>query len=432
MPLTNAALKNAQPAEKAYKLSDGRGLYVLITPSGGKLFRQKYRFQGKEMLLAIGPYPEFSLQEARDRSEAARKLLRDGQDPAALKQLDKLKQKVAAATTFEEVAREWMAEKAKRQKPHHNKAELRRLEIDAFPIIGKRPIAHIESAEVLAVLRRIEDRGAPEMRTKVRQLASQVFRYGIVTLKCKNDPIPALKGAFQAHEVRHMPAIDEKELPELLLKIDRFDGEPTTRLALFFMAHTFLRTQEMIKAEWSEIDVEAKLWTVPAVRMKPSPRMRMAGAHLVPLTDSTIRFLEELRALNGDYRWVFAGRNPRKHISTNTIIYALYRMGYEGRMTGHGFRSVANTVLEMQTVAGTNGDEVPRFNRDWIEVQLAHAEKNQVRAAYSRADYLPQRTRMMGWWSKFLEETLSKAKGAISQAEVGHPSPDTNQKMVTL
>ncbi len=410
--LTITALKNAKPKEKPYKLADGKGLHILITPSGGKLFRQKYRFAGKEKLLAIGPYPEVSLQEARDRSEAARKLLRDGQDPAAHKQIEKLKRKVAAATTFEDVAREWMAEKAKRQKPHHNRAELRRLEIDAFPLIGKRPIAEIESAEVLAVLRRIDDRGAPEMRTKVRQLASQVFRYGIATLKCKHDPVPALKGAFQAHEVRHMAAIEEKALPELLLKIDRYEGEPTSRLALLFMAHTFLRTQELIRAEWAEFDLDGRLWTVPAERMKPSPRMRMAGAHLVPLTDATIKLLDELRALNGRYRWVFAGRDPRKHLSTNTIIYALYRMGYEGRMTGHGFRSIANTTLEMQTTAGASGDEVPRFSRDWIEVQLAHAEKNQVRAAYNRADYLPQRRRMMAWWSSYLESLLGAAKAA--------------------
>jgi integrase len=413
MPLTNVALKNAKPADKPYKIAAGKGLHVLVKPTGTKLFRFKYRLHGKEKLLSLGSYPEMSLAEAQERCDDARKQVREGQDPAALKKLDKLKRKVAAATTLEDVAREWMAEKAKRQKPHHNKAELRRLEIDVFPAVGKRPLGEIQPLEVLAVLRKIEDRGAPEMRVKVRQLLGQVFRYGIATQKCAFDPIPSLKNAFQPHEVRPMAAIREGELPELLARIDRFDGEPTTRLALFFIAHTFVRTQELIRAEWSEFDVTERLWIVPSERMKPSPRIKAAGAHLVPLTSSTLALLEQLRSLNADSRWVFAGRNPRKHISTNTIIYGLYRMGYEGRMTGHGFRSVASTILnEAMTVGGT-GEELHRFKEDWIEVQLAHAERNPIRGAYNRADYLAQRRRMMEWWSNSLEEKLKSAKTAM-------------------
>jgi hypothetical protein len=234
MTLTNIALKNAKPGAKPYKIAAGNGLHVLVKPTGAKLFRFKCRIHGKEKLLAIGSYPETSLVEAQERRDDARRLVRNGQDPAALKKLEKLQRKVAAATTTEDVAREWMAEKGKRQKPHHNRAELRRLEIDVFPAIGKRPLAEILPLEVLAVLRKIEERGAPEMRVKVRQLLGQAFRYGISTQKCVFDPIPSLKNAFQPHEVRPMAAIKEGELPTLLLRMDGFCGEPTTRLALFF------------------------------------------------------------------------------------------------------------------------------------------------------------------------------------------------------
>lgn len=407
MPLTDYALKTAKPKEKAYKLTDGRGLFVLITPMGSKLFRQKYRIDGKEKLLALGAYPEVSLKDARQRCDEARQLIQAGEDPSLRKRLDKLERRVRAATTFEDVAREYIASKAVRHKPDHLKYSLRRLEQNIFADLGKRPIADIEPPELLAVLRKIEDRGAHEMKTRVKGLCSQVFRYGIATGKCKRDPVSDLRGALLTHKVRHMPAIAPKELPELLGKIDRYDGEPVTRLGLLMLAHTFLRTQELIGAEWSEFDIKGELWTVPG------PRMKMKRDHLVPLTAQTLKIIEQLRAFNGGSRYVFSIHNPRKHMSTNTLIFALYRLGYKGRMCGHGFRRVANTILNMQMVPAQDGHEVKRFDSDWIERQMAHSEADEIRGAYNMAEYLPQRIRMMKWYSSFLDEALKAGKEAL-------------------
>lgn len=400
MPLTEIELKSAKPKDKPYKLTDGRGLYILVKPNGSKLFRRKYRLDGKEKALALGAYPLTSLKEARGRSEDARRMLKQGMDPANEKKRERLERKVRAANTFEDVAREYITSKAVRFDAEHLKYSIRRLEQNVFGDIGNRPIAEIEAPELLAVLRKIENRGANEMKTRVKGLCGQVFRYGIATGKCKRDPTADLRGALIPHKARRMPSINERELPELLAKIQEYRGEPVTRLGLLLVAHTFLRASELVGAEWTEFDLGAKFWFVP------SSRMKMKREHIVPLTPQTIDLIEKLRELNGDKRFVLAMNNPRKPISTNALIGALYRMGYHGRMTVHGFRSVASTVLNLATAEGKDGTEVKRFDRDWIERQMAHAEGDEIRDAYNKAEYLPQRSAMMRWWSNYLDNAI--------------------------
>lgn len=261
------------------------------------------------------------------------------------------------------------------------------IEKELFPALGARPIAEITPPELLAVLRKIEARGAFEMSKKSMQLAGQVFRFGVATGRCERDPTPDLKGALKTRKAKHMARVTEAELPELMRKIAAYDGEFQTRLALQFMALTFVRTGEMRFAEWGEIDEAKAEWRIPAERMKmPSP-------HIVPLSTQALEVIRQLREINGRWRWVFPSQsNTQKPISENTVLFALYRMGYHSRMTGHGFRGLASTILN------ENG-----FEPDWVERQLAHSERNDVRAAYNHAQYLPERRRMMQWWGDYLD-----------------------------
>ncbi|MGA7323863.1 MAG: integrase arm-type DNA-binding domain-containing protein [Rhodomicrobium sp.] len=395
MPLTDTAIKAAKPREKAYKLSDGGGMFLLVRPDGSKYWRLKYRFADKEKLLALGVYgtggDKVSLKEARDRRGAARSLLKEGKDPAGERKAAKAAER--GETAFEAVAREYAEKQKNRWSESHHRSFVKRLEADIFPAIGKKPIAEIEAPDLLDALRKVERRGSYDTSHRLVQRCGAVFRYGIATGRCKRDVAADLRGALTPHKVKHMAAVKPEELPALLHKIDGYEGELQTCLGLRLLALTFVRTGELIAAEWPEFNMDERLWLIPAERTK---RRR---EHLVPLSRQAVAILEELRRLNGSHHYVFPGRNRVKHISQNTLIFALYRLGYHKLMTGHGFRTLASTILN--EARKPTGERL--FHVDVIERQLAHTELNRVRAAYDRSEHLPERATMMQWWADHLD-----------------------------
>lgn len=395
MPLTDTAIRQAKPAEKPIRMSDAKGLYLEVAPSGGKWWRFKYRFAGKEKRLSLGVYPEVSLKEARSKRDDARKQLAEHIDPGEARKLEKLLKIDRAANSFEAVAREWYQKQVHTWVEHHADDVLRRLEANLFPDLGPRPIAEVEAPELLASLRKIEQRGAYDLAHRVLQVSGQVFRYGIASGRCQRDIAADLRGALTPHKAKHQAAVKQEDLPDLLRAIDGYDaiGDRQTRLALQLLALTFVRTNELIGALWEEIDAGAGLWVIPAARMK------MRTEHVVPLSTQALALFAELKAICGGSRFVFPGRNRDKPISNNTMLFALYRLGYKGKMTGHGFRAVASTTLNEQG-----------YNRDVIERQLAHCERDEVRGAYNRAEYLPARRKMMQEWADFLDKLRTGAE----------------------
>lgn len=389
MPLTDTAIRTAKPADKPMRLFDGGGLYLELSPAGGKWWRFKYRFQGKEKRLSLGIYPDTALKAARARREELRALLADGIDPGEARKATKREDAMKAANSFEAVAREWYGKQARIWVATHSQDVLRRLEGNIFPEIGYRPIADLEAPELLATVRKIEARGSHDLAHRVLAVCGQVFRYGIATGRCKRDLSADLRGALTPHVKKHQAAVRPEELPDLLRKIDAYDettGDTLTRLALQLLGATFVRTGELLGATWEEFDLEAALWAIPAGRMK------MKTEHIVPLSRQALAILEELRPISGAGRFLFPGRNRDKPISNNTMLFALYRLGYKGKMTGHGFRAVASTIM----------NESGLFRPDVIERQLAHCERNEVRGAYNRAEYLPERRKLMQWWGDYL------------------------------
>lgn len=395
--LTDPACRNAKPTDKPYKLTDEKGLFLLVHPNGSKYWRLKYRVAGKEKLLSIGVYPEMPLAGARSKRDEARKQISDGIDPSEAKQEAKRIAKVAAANSFESIAREWLEHMKHKWSDGHHTYTTRRFEAYVFPEIGNAPISQITAPALLAVARKIERKGTIETAHKVMNTCGQVFRYAVASGRCERDPVSDLKGAIKPRPApKHMNALNEKDLPDLLRKMDAYasdnGGELQTQYALQLLALTFVRTGELREATWTEFDLEKAEWRIPAERMK------MKAPHVVPLSRQSIEVLEKLKALNGGYELVFPGVRPAIPMSKNTVLFALYRMGYRGRMTGHGFRAVASTIL----------NELG-FDADVIERQLAHAERNKVRAAYHRAEYLPERRKMMQQWADYLD---SKKAGA--------------------
>lgn len=387
MPLTATAIRNTKPADKPIRLFDGGGMYLEVSPAGGRWWRLKYRFVGKEKRLSLGVYPEVSLAEARSRREDARKLLAAGIDPSDQRKAAKREAEGREINSFEAVAREWYGKQAHVWVAHHASDVLRRLESNLFPEIGSEPIADVTAPMLLAAVRKIEHRGAHDLAHRVLQVASQVFRYGVATGRCERDPAPDLRGALTPHKSKHQAAVAPEELPALLRAIDGYGelGDKLTAYALRLLVLTFVRTNELIGAEWSELDLDSAVWIIPATRMK------MRTEHVVPLSRQAIEVLREIRPIGCSSRYLFPGRNPDKPISNNTMLFALYRLGYKGKMTGHGFRAVASTILNE---AG--------FRADVIERQLAHCERNEIRGAYNRAEYLPERRKMMQQWADML------------------------------
>ncbi|RQT10391.1 phage integrase central domain-containing protein [Burkholderia contaminans] len=389
-PLTDIRCRTARYAVNGTgnKLFDGGGLFLELRASGAKKWRLKYRFNGKENLLTFGDYPVVSLAEARGKRDEAKRALAAGVDPAMQRDMTRHAQLVAAQNTFESVAREWHEMQRGTWSADHARRVMDRLENDVFPYLGRRPISEISAPELLAVIRRIESRGALETSRKTHQTCGQIFRYAIATGKAERDPSPDLRGALKTRAVKNMARVSEGELPELLAAIDCYDGDRRTKLALRLLSLTFVRTIELRFAEWSEFDLARAEWRIPA------PRMKMRQPHIVPLSKQALAVIQAIRDTTTNKRWLLPSpRNSEQPISENTILYALYRMGFHGRMTGHGFRGLASTILNERG-----------FNPDWIERQLAHTEQNSIRAAYNHAQHLPERHRMMQWWADYLDQ----------------------------
>jgi integrase len=393
MALTHVAIRSAKPREKAYKLTDEKGLFLFITSNGGKYWRFKYRFGGKEKKLAFGVYPEVSLAEARERRDQARKLLANDVDPGVVKQAAKNAIVLATENSFQLVALEWYGKFSAKWVASHGDRTLRRLEKDVFPWIGNRPICEIKAPELLTVLRRIENRGAIETAHRIHQICGQVFRYAIATGKAERDISSDLRGALPPTRKRHHATIVEpKKIAELLKAIQSYEGYFVTKCALQLAPLFFVRPGELRKAEWSEFNFETAEWRIPAEKMK------MQATHIVPLSTQAISILRELETLTGNNQYVFPSiRTLRRPMSDNTVLGALRRLGYsKEEMTGHGFRSMASTLLNEQG-----------WNRDAIERQLAHAERNNIRAAYNYAEYLPERRKMMQHWADYLDALIN-------------------------
>lgn len=390
MPLTDAACKNAKPKDKPYKLADGGGLHLLVKPTGGRYWRMKYRHAGKEKLLSFGVYPEVSLSEARDKRDQARTHLAGEIDPAHAKRKEKQLDALNRQNTFEAIAREWHANKKASLTPGYAAEILHRLEVDIFPLIGDRPVAEIEAPDLLEALREIEKRGALELVRRNAQVCGQVFRYAIATGRAKRNPVPDLKDALKPVQHGHYAALEAKDLPDFLRALDRNDARlyALTRLGIRLMMLTFVRTGELIGARWSEFDLDAALWVIPAERMK------MRKEHAVPLSRQSLEILLELQTVSGGRPLVFPNQaHPDKPMSNNTILFALGRMGYKGRMTGHGFRALAMSTIK----------EKLGYRHEVVDRQLAHAHKNKVDAAYDRAKFLEERIVMMQHWADYLD-----------------------------
>lgn len=393
MPLTDTACKNARSKEKPYKLADAHGLYLEVQPNGAKYWRLKYRFGGKEKRLAVGVYPETSLQFARDKRYQARKLLDAGIDPAQARREEKRQANLNSQNTFEAIAREWHNVNIGKWTPRHGADVLHRLEMDVFPVVGMRPIADLDAPDMLEVLRRVEKRGALEIAKRLGQTSGQVFRYAIATGRAKRNPMPDLKDALKPVVAHHYAALETKDLPDFLHVLEHNDARLylLTRLAIRLIMLTFVRTGELIGAKWEEFDLENAMWTIPAQRMK------MRQAHHVPLSRQALEILQELQAHKGRHGYVFPNQaNPLTHMSNNTILYALGRLGYKGRMTGHGFRALAMSTIK----------EHLGYRHEVIDRQLAHGHKNKVDAAYDRAQFLNERIEMMQTWADFLDALL--------------------------
>lgn len=395
--LTDTKIKAARSEKTAQKLSDGAGLFLLVTPAGGKYWRLKYRFGGKEKQLALGVYPDVTLAKARVKRKAARELLADGQDPSLVKKEEKRLLILQGRSTFEAVAREWHELQSNKWTPVHCRQVLSSLEQDIFPAIGSRPVDEITAAELLDVLRTIEQRGALEVAARVLQRCGAVFRYSIATSRARANPAADLKGALRPPVKRHYAALDARDLPLFLKCLDAFPGHKITELATKLLLLTFVRTGELRAAKWDEFDLEENLWRIPAKRMK------MKVEHLVPLSDQVIQILDELRPITGRCELLFPGmRDAYKPMSNNTILRGLKRMGYLGRTTGHGFRTTASTTLNEMG-----------FEPDAIERQLAHGERNTVRAAYNKAQYLDKRRVIMQAWADYLDSLKDESEKVV-------------------
>jgi integrase len=384
MPLTELGCKNARPRDKQYKLADGGGLYLLVHPNGGRYWRHKYRWQGKEKLLSYGVYPEIPLASARDRREETRRTLRAGIDPSASRKQERLVAAVKSANTFEIVGREWFGKKD--WKDSHADRVMRSLEADVFPHLGERPVADITAPEILAVVRIVEKREALDIAGRVLQRIGAIIRYAIVTGRAQRNPALDLRGALKPPAVTNRRALPAEDLPAFLRALSAYRGHAQVRLAMRFHILTFVRPGELRTAEWSEIDDDAALWRIPAAKMK------MGEEHLVPLSSQALEVLDELRAISGKRRFVFPNLStPSKVMSENTLLRCIELLGYRDVATAHGFRTTASTWLNE---AG--------WPSDWIERQLAHTPKDKIRGVYNKAQWLPQRRQMMQAWADAL------------------------------
>ena len=392
MKLSNTAIQNAVTKDKPYRLFDGAGLYIEVHPNGGKYWRFKYRYHGKEKRLSLGIYPDVGLKKARDKLTHVRQQLSDDIDPARQRKQDQVKS--STEHSFEGVAREWFGKHKHNWADSHSSKMIRRLERDIFPWLGTMEISTIEAPEILSVLRRIEDRGSLDTAHRAKQNCGQVFRYAVATGRAGRDPTTDLKGAIPPTKINHFPTItDPKAIGSLLRHIDSYRGSFVTKQALRIAPLVFVRPGELRRAEWTEFDLDNAEWRIPAEKMK------LRRIHLVPLATQVSALLEELKPLTGNGQYLFPGqRSSLNPMSENTLNAALRNLGYsKEEFTGHGFKSMASTLLNEQG-----------WHPDAIERQLAHAERNSVRAAYNYAEYLEERRRMMQAWANYLDELKSE------------------------
>jgi integrase len=400
MTLSDTAIRNAKPGERPFKLSDERGLFLLVTPNGGKWWRFKYRFNGKEKQLSFGTYPDVGLKEARNRRDEARKQVASGIDPSENRKAQKSARADRAANSFEVVAREWFAKYSPTWAKDHGNRIIRRFERDIFPWIGGRPIAEVTAPELLTTVRRIEERGALETAHRALANCGQVFRYAIATGRAERDPSGDLRGALPPVKGEHFAATTEpKRVGEILQALDGYRGTLTVRCALRLAPLVFVRPGELRKAEWADIDLDAGEWRYTVTKTNTP--------HIVPLSRQALAILRELHPLTGYARFVFPGaRSNRRPMSDNTILAAMRRMGIgKEEMSGHGFRAVARTIL----------DEVLGVRADYIEHQLAHSVRDPNGRAYNRTAHLPERREMMQQWADYLD-TLKTGAGPTSSA----------------
>lgn len=389
MSLTDAKTRNAKPKDKPYKLADGEGLFLLVTPAGGKWWRFRYRYEGKEKLLSFGTYPEVSLSDAREKRANARKQVAAGINPGAVRKAQKAAITAQTEHSFEAVAREWHGRFSPTWATGHAHSTMRRMERDLFPWIGARPVGELKAFEILTALRRVEARGALETAHRVRTIVGQVLRYAVATGRAERDPTADLKGALPSPQKTHLAAMTEPaKVADLLRAIDGYEGGFVVKCALRLAPMLFVRPGELRHAEWAEINLDAAQWNIPAERMK------MKLPHIVPLSTQAVEVLNELKALTGASRYVFpCGRSFARPMSNNAINAALRRMGFsKDEMTGHGFRAMARTIL----------DEVLQVRPDFIEHQLAHAVRDPNGRAYNRTAHLAERKRMMQQWADYL------------------------------
>jgi len=385
MPLTDTAIRKAKPGAKAVRMYDERGLYLEVAPSGGKWWRFKFAFGGKEKLLSMGTFPDVSLKQARERRDAARAQLAEGIDPSAARKEQKAAKRAEALNTLEAVARAWLDHRAAAWVERTRTVILASLQNDVFPILGTRPIADIQPGDIRKLVQGIERRGAGETAGRVFQRLRAIFRYAVAHELVSTDPTYPLKPAeiFKPRKVAHRAALAERDVPAFLHKLAAYEGDPSTAAALTLLMLTAVRPGELRGARWDEIDTDRALWRIPAARMK------MNTEHRVPLPPQALAVLDTMRPLSGQGALVFPSPfYPGKPLSDGTLNSALARMGYKGTATAHGFRTLFSTCANE---AGWKGDI--------IEKQLAHEERDDVRGAYNRAQYLDERTKLMQWWA---------------------------------
>jgi integrase len=381
--LTDTALRRLRPDVKPYKLADGGGLHILVQPTGGKLWRLAYRFEGKQLTLALGAYPAVSLADARLRREAAKVSLARGERPKPVR----VRKAEPPQITFETVAREWFKANTPSWKPSYSTRIEARLERDVYPEIGALALDKITGLTLLKLFRQVEARGAVHIAKRLKNHCGEIFRYAMAEGRATADPTAGLERALvRVAPVKHRARLSAAELPEFFQALAAFEGEETTRLAIKLTMLTFVRTSEVRFARWAEFDLAGALWRIPGSRMK------MGLEHLVPLAPQTLAVLEAVKSLSGGSEYLFPYPGRYGVISENRMIFALYRMGYHTRATVHGFRGTASTILNEKG-----------FNKDWVERQLAHVDGDAVRSAYNAAEYLGGRRKMMHWWASFLD-----------------------------
>ncbi|MBL3529609.1 MAG: tyrosine-type recombinase/integrase [gamma proteobacterium endosymbiont of Lamellibrachia anaximandri] len=392
--LTDLMVRRLKPGKKVFRVSDGKGLFLQVEPSGSKYWRMAYRYLDKQKQLALGVYPEVTIAEARRLREAARQQLRDGKDPSLERKRKKAEKLRAASNSFEVLALEWHRQRKGDWEPAHAERVLNWMKRDLFPDLGRRPVTEITPADVLMTIRKIESRGALDVAKRQRARVPEIYRYAIQTGRAAINPAADLVGVIKSERVNHRPALGRENLGPFLRELDQFEQiKEVTRLALRLLILTFVRPGELRGGRWSEIDFERKEWRIPAERMK------MRAEHIVPLSSQAEAILEQLKPLVGNSDYLFpSDRSRRAPMSENALSYVMKRMDYQGKATPHGFRATASTILNETG-----------FKPDVIERQLAHIERNKVRAAYNRAEYLQDRRKMMDWWGDFIDATQNRA-----------------------